>query len=187
MMQGRFVEGCQYWSSQWSQQCYLSRPPSRKYVNFIACFLNNFKQFYFNYWCSVMLNMRQNCIRSGLCPGPYYGSLWRSPDSLVVWEWRRPIPIPLDTTLLASRFDLGAFGTLFLTPPPSWYKFLTPGYATTRYTPLSKNSGYTTVWQLFCSLNFVSRFANDLVYGYKYYLPFKGHFNSLSRGNVPHK
>jgi len=30
MMQGRFVEGCQYWSSQWSRQCCPSRRTYRR-------------------------------------------------------------------------------------------------------------------------------------------------------------
>jgi len=56
-----------------------------------------------------------NRFRPGLRPGPHWGSLRRSPDSLVGWGGGYPLPIshpPRRLRRLASqrlrRFDLGA-------------------------------------------------------------------------------
>jgi len=61
-----------------------------------------------------MLNMRQNCIRPRLCPGPRCGSLRSSQDPLVGWEWGRPLLISLDT----FGFSIWATSALFFLPPP---------------------------------------------------------------------
>jgi len=52
-------------------------------------------------------NVPKMRLRPGLCPGPRWGSLRRSPDPLVVWGGGYPLPIPT---------PLGAFGARHSAP-----------------------------------------------------------------------
>ena len=57
------------------------------------------------------------CFRPGLRPGPRWGSLRRSPNSLVGWRKGYPLPIPLPVRRL-RRLELGAlYGASVLRPP----------------------------------------------------------------------
>jgi len=70
--------------------------------------------------------MHQNLFLAGggAGPGPRWGSLRCSPDSLVGWGGGNPLPIPLPTRRL-RRLELGAYGASVLRPPSTQ----NPGYA----------------------------------------------------------